>query len=181
MAKGDYERAAAEYRKALTLPGTQTDATPEILGMELAEAIIQGGHPKEAMKELDALLAKPNMAQNPSAIALQGMAALRSGDRAGGNRLLTQAASLDAQLAKRWYESVPGMIATGQYERSLLYYDAVDVMQPGFAGIHFGRGQIYALMGWKAEAIAAYTLYLQSDTTSAWAEQARREISNLQR
>ncbi len=178
-ARGDYDRAIAEYQESLKREPGPFDPPVESTRYNLAELLALKGRLDEADLEIRRLEALQD--RNPWTPTLRGEFHLKKGDRASAAKSFAEAMNRDPKQLANVYDHAGRMCDGRQFPRALLLYDACELMEPRGGALHFGRAQAFAGLGDKERAIRSYRRYLEFDAASVWAEKARRAIAELER
>ncbi len=172
---GNYTQAIADYREAFVRMTNQEDIKK--LRRYFAEMLILTGD----LNGADLVLKDIEAEGQPDSwgSVMRGQYFLKKGETIPAGVSFAAAIILDQQEPEKRYQEAGDWANRGHYDRALLLYDTVEMMQPANAGVHYGRGLVYQKMGRKAEAIAAFKRYLEFDSASEWANAARAAIAEL--
>ena len=174
--RGKYDDAVADYRMANALTPAAGDLPYETVALYRTEALLLAGRLEEADLQLRSVEGKTAQSHG-----LRGMILVCKGDRAAAARAFADGLAKDPNLAKTYYTGCGSMVQHQNFEYALLYCDAAELTDPRMTSVAYVRGRAYAGLGKKAEAIAAYTRYLEVDSTSEWARHARQSIADLKK
>lgn len=114
----------------------------------------------------------------------QGNALLDSGQYEQAILEFTKAIELDPAYTKAYSERAYAYYQKGEYEKALSDCNKIIELGPendfSASMSYYNRGLAYKSLGQKAEAIADFEKSIELNPSSAWEEQVRQEIEELQ-
>lgn len=87
------------------------------------------------------------------------------------------AAALDPAAAHAWYNIADVLESQGRADEALQCLRAALAIAPAYADAHYNAARLLELAGHRDDAAAHWSSYLTLDTTSAWADTARRHLA----
>ena len=108
-----------------------------------------------------------------------GLVQLRLGKPADAHENLEQVVEARPEDAEAWYALSAASFHAGDYGAALGPLEHSLELDPGLLRARWTHALCLQRMGRGAEAIAAWRHYLDLDSTSAWADQARQNLAEL--
>lgn len=108
-----------------------------------------------------------------------GLVQLRLGEPKQARKNLEQVVQARDTDADAWYALAAANFHAGDYRAALAPLDRALELDPALLRAVWTRALCLQRMGRGDEAIAAWRRYLELDSTSAWAEQARENLAEL--
>jgi len=110
----------------------------------------------------------------------RGIANLVVGNRRDAIAELTSAIAKDTGNAHYWSDLAAAELAQGDAKRALTAADRALALDAGLPEALFNRALALQQLDDSARALATYRTYLVHDSTSKWADEAKKRIENLQ-
>ena len=140
-------------------------------------AELAAGSPVTARREADALLSMwPN---DPQILLVHGQAALWNNNQESARRDFERVMNLKPGMAAEIYQQANQMLDAGVLKIAHIQYVTVLWLDPNSYGAHYGLGLAASRLGYRDQAIQAFENYLRSDSTSAFANNARQQLQQL--
>lgn len=108
-----------------------------------------------------------------------GLVQLRLGQPAEARHNFQRVVDDRPEDAEAWYALAAANFHAGDYGAALPSLEHSLQLDPGFLRAHWTRALCLQRMGRSADAIEAWRAYLELDSTSAWATQAREHLAEL--